>query len=96
MASNVMAFDSPGTALATACDWPAWTTTGLRNGIFARRSAPTCSIWWPRSRSRSSWNSPPPASWTAIQRVANAPDWMSARTSCIAAFAPSVTRGPET
>ena len=42
----------PGTELATAWAWPASTTTGLRNGIFARRSAPTCSIWWFRSCSR--------------------------------------------
>ena len=34
-----------GPLLATAWAWPASTTTGLRNGIFARRSAPTCSIW---------------------------------------------------
>ncbi len=66
-----------GVALATACAWPASTTTGLRNGICDRRSAPTCSIWWFRSCSRSRWNSSPPDSWTAIQRVANAPHWMS-------------------
>ena len=29
--------------------WPASTTTGLRNAIWPRSSAPTCSIWWSRS-----------------------------------------------
>ena len=35
---------APG-VVAAACAWPARTSTGLRNGIWARNRAPTCSIW---------------------------------------------------
>ena len=46
----------PG-VVAAAWAWPAWTSTGLRNGIWARSRAPTCSIWWSRSAARSRSNS---------------------------------------
>ena len=57
--------------VAAACAWPAWTSTGLRNGIWARSWAPTCSIWWSRSAARSRSNSCRPVSFSAIQRSAN-------------------------
>ena len=40
---------APGRRWRAAWAWPASTTTGSRNGIWARSSAPTCSIWWSRS-----------------------------------------------
>ena len=67
---------APG-VVAAAWAWPAWTSTGLRNGIWARNRAPTCSIWWSRSAARSRSNSWRPVSFSSIQRSANEPSWMS-------------------
>ena len=58
---------------------------GSRNGIWPRSRAPTCSIWWSRSAARRRSNSVRPASFSAIQRSANVPSWISARTACIVA-----------
>ena len=71
---------APG-VVAAAWAWPASTSTGLRNGIWARSRAPTCSIWWSRSAARSRSNSARPDSLSAIQRAANVPSWMSRRTA---------------
>ena len=71
---------APAVPAAAAWAWPATTTTGLRNAIWARSSAPTCSIWWSRSAARSRSNSWRPESFSAIQRFANEPSWISPRT----------------
>ena len=44
-AVNRIAKEVRGVAVAAACAWPAWTVTGSRKGMAARRRAPTCSIW---------------------------------------------------
>ena len=38
-------WDSRAAPVAAAWAWPAETVTGSRNGMAARRRAPTCSIW---------------------------------------------------
>src|SRR4030095_8793893 len=95
-AAHDAAPDPAGVRVAAAWGRPGSKGAGSRNGIFERSSAPTCSIWWSRSCWRSRLNCSPPESYSLIQRSAKEPDWMSERTSFIAAFAPSVTRGPET
>ncbi len=57
---------APG-VVADAWACPATTSTGSRNGIWARRWAPTCSTWWSRSAARRRVNSGEPASASAIQ-----------------------------
>ena len=82
---------------AAAWAWPATTTTGLRNAIWARSSAPTFSIWWSRSAARSRSNSWRPDSFSAIQRFANEPSWISPSTARIVSRTrSSMIRGPDT
>ena len=71
--------DAPG-VVAPACACPAWTSTGFRNGIWARSRAPTRSMRWSWSAARRRSNSGRPASFSAIQRFAKVPSWMSVRT----------------
>ena len=57
---------APG-VVADAWDWPATTSTGSRNGIWARNREPTRSMRWSRSAARRRSNSLRPDSLSAIQ-----------------------------
>src|SRR6266508_1066668 len=82
---------------AAACAWPATTVTGFRNAIWARRAAPTCSIWWLRSCARRRSNSWRPESFSAIHRLAKLPSWISRRTwRIVSRTRSSMIRGPLT
>ena len=71
------------------------TSTASRNGIMARRRAPTCSSCWLRSAARVAPNTGRPASFSATQRFAYRPSLISSRIRCISFFVSSVTmRGP--
>jgi hypothetical protein len=73
-------------APALACACPARTSTGSRNGICDRSRLPTRSIRWSWSACRIRSKLGRPASFSAIQRFANEPSWMSPRTAFIVAL----------
>src|SRR5262249_45641267 len=97
MRRGVVAHDEPsvaGTASLLGLTAPG-AVFAPSHAIFARRSAPTCSIGWCSSSSRHSTKLGLPCAFSSIQRWAKVPSWMSVSSErMVARTRSSITLGP--